>query len=452
MGMDAAGDRRACQGVARHYRARFPANLASTIDMNGTLRFVRRLSGRRARRGGGRSAVICGVSFGGLIALRYAARRPARTDALILVSTPGPRWKLKPHLARYMKWPTLSSPLFFAGAVGRFWPELRVTYPDAGQRVRFCAAAMSRVDRSARDSVAHEPACQLAAARTFEGDCACVKAPTLVVTGERDLDRVVTYDETMDYVSLIDGARFQLLERTGHLGIISAPDRFAAIVSRFCRRHMTDDIRVINVDIPGPAGLLEGLINAKTATEPRAIAVLAHPLPTAGGTMHTKAVFHAAKALARIDVPVLRFNFRGVGRSAGSFSDGPGEQEDFRAALAFMMARYPDVKRIWCGGMSFGSWVALTVGAEEPDVTALIGIACPVNNYDYSAVVAARKPTFLIHGERDELIPLQEIRRFYALLSEPKELVVIDGADHLFDGKVSEVGEAIEDLLQDFNG
>ncbi len=86
------------------------------------------------------------------------------------------------------------------------------------------------------------------------------------------------------------------------------------------------------------------------------------------------------------------------------------------------------------------------------DVTALIGIACPVNRYDFSAVVAAGRPTFLIHGERDELIPLQEIRRFYALLSEPKELVVIDGADHLFDGKVSEVGEAIEDLLQDFNG
>ncbi len=215
---------------------------------------------------------------------------------------------------------------------------------------------------------------------------------------------------------------------------------------------MTDDIRVINVDIPGPAGLLEGLINAQSAGEPRALAVLAHPLPTAGGTMHTKAVFHAAKALARIGAPVLRFNFRGVGRSAGSFSDGPGEREDVRAALAFMMKRYPDVKRIWCGGMSFGAWVALTVGVEDPGVTALIGIACPVNTYDYSAVAAAAKPTFLIHGEHDELVPIKEVRKFYALLSEPKELVSIDGADHLFDGKVSEVGEAIEDLLQDFNG
>ena len=94
----------------------------------------------------------------------------------------------------------------------------------------------------------------------------------------------------------------------------------------------------------------------------------------------------------------------------------------------------------------------MTVGAEDPDVTALIGIACPVDRYDYSPVVSAGKPTFLIHGELDELIPVKEVRKFYAQLPEPKELVVIDGADHLFDGKVSEVGEAIEDLLQDFNG
>jgi alpha/beta superfamily hydrolase len=197
---------------------------------------------------------------------------------------------------------------------------------------------------------------------------------------------------------------------------------------------------------------LEGLINAQTDAAPRAIAVLAHPLPTAGGTMHTKAVFHAAKALARIGCPVLRFNFRGVGRSAGTFSGGPGEQEDFRAALQFMIERYPDVKRIWAGGMSFGSWIGLSVGSEHPLVTALIAIAPPVNKYDFSAAASANKPTFILHGERDELIPLKEVRKYYGSLPEPKELVVIDGADHLFDGKVSEVGDAIEDLLQDFNG
>jgi uncharacterized protein len=215
---------------------------------------------------------------------------------------------------------------------------------------------------------------------------------------------------------------------------------------------VTEDIRVTAVEIPGPSGLIEGLINAKAEQAARTIAVLGHPLSTAGGTMHTKALYHAAKALARIDVPVLRFNFRGVGRSAGTFSGGSGEQEDFQAALAFMRTRYPEVRRLWTGGMSFGSWVGMTVGAVDPHATALIGIACPVNRYDYSAVVAAGKPTFLIHGERDELIPVKEIRKLYAELSEPKELVVIDGADHLFDGKVSEVGDTIEDLLQDFNG
>jgi pimeloyl-ACP methyl ester carboxylesterase len=180
-------------------------------------------------------AIICGVSFGGLIALRYAARRPRRTEALILVSTPGPRWTLPPRLERYTKWPTLSSPLFFAGAFGRFWPELRVTYPDARARLRFCAAAVSRVLAAPAVPSRMGRRARLAAQESFESDCALVKAPTLVVTGERDLDRVVIYDGTMEYVSRIEGARAQVLENTGHLGIISAPDRFAAIVSRFCQ-------------------------------------------------------------------------------------------------------------------------------------------------------------------------------------------------------------------------
>ena len=178
-------------------------------------------------------AVICGVSFGGLIALRYAARRPARTEALILVSTPGPNWKPKANLARYMKWPTLSSPLFFAGAFGRFWPELRVTYPAVSQRLRFCAAAMARVAAAPAIPSRMSKRAQMAVREHFASDCAHVEAPTLVITGERELDRVVTCDETIDYLSLISGARLQVLDRTGHLGIISAPDRFAAIVARF---------------------------------------------------------------------------------------------------------------------------------------------------------------------------------------------------------------------------
>jgi uncharacterized protein len=146
---------------------------------------------------------------------------------------------------------------------------------------------------------------------------------------------------------------------------------------------------------------------------------------------------------------VLRFNFRGAGVSEGRFSNGPGEMDDMRAALDFMSDRYAGAK-IWAAGMSFGSYVALTVGAEDPRVTTLIGIAPPLARYDYDAVARSTKPKFFIHGERDELCPLKDMREFYARCAEPKELVVIDAADHLFDGKVSEVADAIEDLLGDW--
>ena len=101
--------------------------------------------------------------------------------------------------------------------------------------------------------------------------------------------------------------------------------------------------------------------------------------------------------------------------------------------------------------MSFGSWVALTVGAEDPRVSTLIGIALPISRYDFGAVERSTKPKFFIHGERDELIPIKLMREFYGRCAEPKELVVVDSADHLFDGKVGEVADAIEDLLGDWH-
>ena len=129
---------------------------------------------------------------------------------------------------------------------------------------------------------------------------------------------------------------------------------------------MTDPVR----EIPGPVGPLEALWNIP-AGPPRAAVVLAHPLPTAGGTMHTRVVFQAAKALARIGCMVLRFNFRGVGRSAGAWDSGRGELDDYRAAVAFTASQYPAVE-IWAAGFSFGSYIAMTVGADEARVCALI--------------------------------------------------------------------------------
>ena len=219
-------------------------------------------------------------------------------------------------------------------------------------------------------------------------------------------------------------------------------------------------------EIPGPAGRLEalldepvvdravdadGLVHSGQPGGIRAAVVLAHPHTEYGGTMHTKVVYQAAKAMSRIGCAVLRFNFRGAGASEGRFTDGPGEKEDFRAALDFASARYPGA-RVWAAGMSFGAWVAMTVGAEDARVSTLVGIAPPIATRDFEAVRTSPKPKFFIQGERDELCPLKDLRAFYARGAEPKELAIVDGADHLFDGKVSEVADAVEDLLGDWSG
>ena len=209
-------------------------------------------------------------------------------------------------------------------------------------------------------------------------------------------------------------------------------------------------------DLKGPAGSLEALLDAPEGTAaPRAAVVFAHPHPQYGGTMHTKAVYQGAKGLARIGCAVLRFNFRGVGRSAGTFDTGPGEMQDFVAALDYMAAKYPGIP-LWAAGFSFGSWVALEVGAVDDRVSALIGIAPPVvtsvsgMEYTFPNTVESTKPKFFVQGEADEVCPLEGMWTFYGKLQEPKELVVIDGADHLFEGQTQEVGDALENLLGDF--
>ncbi len=201
-------------------------------------------------------------------------------------------------------------------------------------------------------------------------------------------------------------------------------------------------------EIAGPVGSLEARLDLPSGA-PRAIAVCGHPHPLHGGTMHTKALYQTAKALTRVGVGALRFNFRGVGASAGTFDAGVGERDDFRAALTFAAGRFPGLP-LWAAGMSFGSWIALAVGADDPRVSLLLGVAPPVDRYDFSALAASTKPKFFVHGEADELIAAAEIRKFYSPLLEPKELVMIEDANHLFEGKASLVGDAVEDLLADW--
>jgi alpha/beta superfamily hydrolase len=212
-------------------------------------------------------------------------------------------------------------------------------------------------------------------------------------------------------------------------------------------------------DLNGPAGSLEAVLDlagdGRADDRLHAAVVFAHPHPQLGGTMQNKVVFQGAKGLTRIGCTVLRFNFRGVGRSAGQFDEGVGEIADFAAALDYMAVRYPSA-RLWAAGFSFGAWVALESGAVDDRVSALIGIAPPVatsisgRTYAFPNTIASTKPKFLIQGEADEVCPVEALWRFYGHLQEPKELAVIDAADHLFEGKTQEVGEALADLLADF--
>jgi alpha/beta superfamily hydrolase len=203
----------------------------------------------------------------------------------------------------------------------------------------------------------------------------------------------------------------------------------------------------MNLDVFGPAGRLEARLDCNT-NSPVAIAVVA---PELGGTMLSRVLHNLALGLLRLDCAVVRFNFRGTGTSEGEPTDGRGEVEDYRAVLDAAAARFPSAP-IWAVGYSFGSYVAMGVGAQDMRVKLLLGVGVLVEEYEYNIVTASEKPAFMIHGEADERCALKSVRLFYAELSEPRELIVIDGADHAFDGHASELAEAVEDLLADPSG
>ena len=197
---------------------------------------------------------------------------------------------------------------------------------------------------------------------------------------------------------------------------------------------------------PGPAGPLEALFE-RPPVPARIVVVFGHPHPQYGGTMHTKVVHRAAKTFLGLGCAVLRFHFRGVGTSAGSWDDGVGERDDFHAALDFAASTYPDAT-LWAAGFSFGAWLALTCGVPDERVTRLLGIAPPIGRRSHSVVATSTKPTHFIHGAQDELIPLDALHRFYETVSTPKTLTVIENATHLFEGRIAELGDAIQETFE----
>ncbi len=175
-------------------------------------------------------------------------------------------------------------------------------------------------------------------------------------------------------------------------------------------------------------------------------AVVCHPHPQFGGTMHNKVVFRAARAARDAGLPTLRFNFRGVGASHGAYDKGIGERDDVRAALDFLGARFPALP-VCVMGFSFGAWVSLHVGAEDARVAALAGLGLPTIDSDYSYLRGVTKPKLIVQGTRDQYGHREDVQAVFESLSEPKRIHWVEGAEHFFHGRLEEVRDAIHDFL-----
>ncbi len=203
-----------------------------------------------------------------------------------------------------------------------------------------------------------------------------------------------------------------------------------------------------NFFLAGPVGRLQALLWTAAVADPSLVAVVCHPHPLFGGTMHNKVVYQAAKSLHLRGIPVLRFNFRGAGLSEGVHDRGSGEQDDVRAALDYLAGEFPG-RQILLVGFSFGSLVGLRVGCKDARVAELIGLGIPVDNSDLTFLQQCSKPKLIIQGGNDQFGSSANVEGLFATLPEPKKLVVVEGADHFFTGKLAEVGTAIDEWLDE---
>ena len=199
--------------------------------------------------------------------------------------------------------------------------------------------------------------------------------------------------------------------------------------------------------LPGPAGALECLLQEREAHDHELTAVVCHPHPLFGGTMHNKVVHRVASTLHGLGAAVLRFNFRGVGRSEGAFDRGEGELADARVALEHLRERYPSARR-WVAGFSFGSWVASRLAAAAPDVERLILVAPPVHTQTFEEMADCPVPKLVIQGTADEVCRPENLAGVFPTWSEPRRLMQVEDAGHFFDRHLALLGQAILDGIR----
>jgi alpha/beta superfamily hydrolase len=210
-------------------------------------------------------------------------------------------------------------------------------------------------------------------------------------------------------------------------------------------RTFTSTLQTIT-DLHGPAGRLEALLNT-AAPSPRYSVLVCHPHPLGGGTMHNKVVYHAMKAFLSLGLPVLRFNFRGTGLSEGTHDHGQGEQDDVKAALDWLDARFH--LPILFAGFSFGSYVGMRVCCSDPRVKGAALLGLPVQaegrDYDFGFLSGCGLPKLFISGTRDQYGPKSQVEAVFEQAASPKQLTWVEGADHFFMGQLEAVQRAIVD-------
>jgi alpha/beta superfamily hydrolase len=202
-----------------------------------------------------------------------------------------------------------------------------------------------------------------------------------------------------------------------------------------------------NFFLNGPAGKLEASLWTPANAPASFAALVCHPHPLFGGTMHNKVVYNAAKALDRLGFAVLRFNFRGAGQSEGTHDKGLGERDDVRCALDFLKAEFPSASLL-LAGFSFGCWVGLRAGCQEPRVQRLIAMGAPVDNSDFTYLQSCAKPKLFVHGGNDQFGSVPHLLELVAALPGDNRIVVVENVDHFFTGKIEQLGLAITGWIQ----
>ncbi len=200
----------------------------------------------------------------------------------------------------------------------------------------------------------------------------------------------------------------------------------------------------------GPDGRIEGRYQqGKTPNCP--IALVLHPHPQYGGTMNNKVVYALYQSFVAKGFSVLRFNFRGVGRSQGQFDNGQGELSDAASALDWLQTQNPNAPICWIAGFSFGAWIAMQLMMRRPEIGGFISIAPPASIYDFSFLAPCPASGILVHGDKDDLVPLAAVNKLAQKLSAQKnikiEYRVVEGADHFFSNRGDELNSIVDTYL-----